>query len=93
MRWRAAAQETKWFWNLCVEYWWLYVDTFGRCLPVGGDARRVEGVGTIMDCHMTDTRRDAGEQWCTVSSCVVSARFHLAKDGDEERKGESGRRF
>ena len=89
----AAVQETKWFgadvWNAC-GYTMVHS---GRCLPVGGDARRGEGVGIIMDHRMTDTWRDAGEQWSTVSSRIVSAHFRLARDPVEERNGKSGGRF
>ena len=88
----AGIQETRWFGN---DVWSTAGSTFlhsGRPLPTPGEpARRNEGVGILMNSKMTKAWRLGGEQWRSVSSRVVSARFLLGAKGDRLRSGSRHR--
>ena len=79
-----GVQETKWFGN---DVWTAGSATFlhsGRPVPGESDhSLRGEGVGILMSEELTRAWQCGGEQWCAVSSRIVSASFNLTPGESE----------
>ena len=71
--------ETKWFGQAVYNVEGYTILHSGRPIPTETQAaERGEGVGIVLDPHMTMAWRDAGETWRAVSSRVLTARLKIA---------------
>ena len=71
--------ETKWFGQAVYNVEGYTILHSGRPIPTETlEVKRGEGVGIVLDTHMTMAWRDAGETWRAVSSRVLTARLKIA---------------
>ena len=71
--------ETKWFGQAVYNVEGYTILHSGRPIPTETQAaERGEGIGIVLDPHMTMAWRDAGETWRAVSSRVLTARLKIA---------------
>ena len=86
----AGISETEWFGQDMYEVEGYTILHSGRPIPGDTDImERSEGVGIVLDPHLAEAWRRAGEVWEGVSSRIVMARVKLDDIELENRQGET----